>query len=816
MILPGRVTEPEIIGVVLIMEAYCLKCKQKRQIANPVAGFNARGGPVTTGVCEVCGTKMYRMGITPAHEGLERPVIQPTKKTGVRKSASGKASSKNKPASAATLKRTTTKKIRATGKPLVIVESPAKARTIGRFLGKDYEVIASVGHVRDLLKSQLSVDVENDFEPKYRVPNEKKPIVRQIRELADKSKKVTLATDPDREGEAIAWHLMESAEIDPKKIERVVFHEITRDAVASAFAQPRAIDLDLVDAQQARRILDRLVGYSVSPILWAKVKSHLSAGRVQSVALRLVVEREREIEAFVPQEYWSIHALLNPDGTDKEYLAKLIKVDGRNLDLSLENENQTMELVERMRLADYKIAEINVTTKSLRPGAPFITSTLQQEASRRLGFLTQRTMSLAQQLYEGLDLGNGEDTGLITYMRTDSVHVSAESVREARAYIAKRYGESYLPEKQPEYRSRNATAQEAHEAIRPTSVNRDPDSLKAHLTRDQLSLYRLIWQRFVGSQMKPAEIEVTTVDVAGKNDAETYTLRATGNHEKFPGFRAVYRYAKAEDENGEEETVDLPIEVMKAGQKQNLRRLDPAQHFTQPPARYSEATRIQALEENNIGRPSTYSPIISTIQSRGYVTRENKRLFPTEIGFLVNDLVVEYFPRVVDLHFTSRMEDELDKIAEGKMAWRNVIRDFYTPFSSELENARKHMPETKIEPEKIGRLCPVDGGELVIRNGKFGRFISCANFPQCRHTEPWLEKIGVTCPQCGEGDVVEKRTKKGRKFFGCSRYPECDFSAWDKPTGEKCPKCGGALVEKANHTHVCVACGARAPREKRD
>ena len=791
------------------MEAYCLKCKEKREIINSLAGFNARGGPVTTGTCAVCGSKLYRMGNTPAHEGLEKPVIEVTKKSASKKASKKKTTSK-------TIKKVkTTKAIRATGKPLVIVESPAKARTIGRFLGSDYDVVASVGHVRDLLKSQLSVDVENNFEPKYRVPNEKKQVVRQIKELADISNHVTLATDPDREGEAIAWHLMESAEIDPAKIDRVVFHEITRDAVAEAFANPRQLDMDLIDAQQARRILDRLVGYSVSPILWAKVKGRLSAGRVQSVALRLVVERERAIDAFIPQEYWSIHALLNPDKSDKEYRAKLVKVNEQNLNMSLKDENAAMALVEKMEIANYAIEAINVSNKSIRPGAPFITSTLQQEASRRLGFQTRKTMALAQQLYEGIDLGNSEETGLITYMRTDSVHVSTESVRDARAYIGKNYGTNFLPDKPPQYRTRSASAQEAHEAIRPTSVARDPQSMKKHLSKDQFALYRLIWQRFVASQMLPAILEITTVEIEGKYASDKYLLRSTGNREVFAGFKAVYRYEKADDENGEEETMDLPLEVMSVGQKQNLIKLDPAQHFTQPPPRYSEATLIQALEENGIGRPSTYSPIISTIQSRGYVTRENKRLYPTEIGYLVNDLVVEYFPKIVDLGFTSKMEDELDKIADGEVAWVDVIRDFYEPFSQNLENARKHMPETKVEPEKIGRICPLDGGELVIRNGRFGKFISCSNFPACRYTEPLLEKIGVTCPQCGIGDVVEKRTKKGRKFYGCSRYPDCDFSAWDKPTGKRCTNCGGVLVEKPNQIAVCVDCKKRYPLDGR-
>lgn len=796
------------------MEAYCLKCKEKREIAEPQAGFNARGAAVTTGTCSVCGTKMYRIGATPAHEGLEKPVVTKTQTKSKSKKSVSTSKASSKKSTKKTTKKATSKSVRATGKPLVIVESPAKARTIGRFLGKGYDVVASVGHVRDLLKSQLSVDVENGFEPKYRVPNEKKEVVKNIKSLADGTKKVFIATDPDREGEAIAWHLMESAEIDPKKTERVVFHEITQNAIAEAFENTRTIDMDLVDAQQARRILDRLVGYSVSPILWAKVKGRLSAGRVQSVALRLVVEREREIDAFIPQEYWSIHALFNPDETDRQYLAKLVKVNGQNLDMGLENESQTMQMVEQMKKAAYKIGNINVSSKLIRPGAPFITSTLQQEASRRLGFLTRKTMSIAQQLYEGLDLGNGEETGLITYMRTDSVHVSTESVKEARAYVRQRFGESYLPDKQPQYRTRAVSAQEAHEAIRPTSVNRTPESLKKHLTRDQYALYRLIWQRFVASQMNPAKLEITTVEVEGQADKNVYTLKATGNREVFPGFRAIYRYEKADDENGEEELVDLPIDVLEEGQKQNLLRLDPAQHFTQPPPRFSEATLIQALEENQIGRPSTYSPIISTIQTRGYVSRENKRLFPTEIGFLVNDLVVEYFPGIVDLQFTSKMEDELDEVADGKQAWANVISEFYTPFSRELENAKKHMPKTKIKPEKVGRACPECGGDLVFRNGKFGKFISCSNFPKCRYTEPWLEKIGVACPTCGIGDVIEKRSKKGRKFYGCSRYPDCDFTSWDKPTGKACPNCGHGLVEKGNKAIVCTNCHSRFPKEE--
>lgn len=794
------------------MEAYCFKCKEKREILEPKAEFNSRGAPVTTGVCSVCGTKMYRLGNTPAHEGLEKPLVT-KKSTQTKKSKTSKSKTSKKTTRKSSKSKSKTSGVKTNkGKSLVIVESPAKARTVGRFLGQDkYTVVASVGHVRDLLKSQLSIDVENDFEPKYRVPNEKKQVVKDIKALSDSSSKVLLATDPDREGEAIAWHLMESADIDPHKTERVVFHEITKEAVAEAFNNPRELDMDLVDAQQARRILDRLVGYSVSPILWAKVKGRLSAGRVQSVALRLVVEREREIEAFVPVEYWSIHALFNPEKTDEEYKAKLAKIDQK--DFTLENESQTLAVVDSLRKADYKISDINTSQRNMRPGAPFITSTLQQEASRRLGFLTRKTMSVAQQLYEGLDLGNGEETGLITYMRTDSVNVSKESVREARTYIKNAYGDSYLPAKAPVYRTRAASAQEAHEAIRPTSIQRDPKTLRKHLTRDQYALYKLIWQRFVASQMTPAIVETTTVEISGIVPAHEYLFRASGSREAFPGFRAVYRYEKAEDENGEEEQVDLPLTVLKVGQKQNLNDLEYDQHFTQPPPRYSEATLIQVLEENKIGRPSTYSPIISTIQSRGYVSRENKRLIPTEIGFLVNDLVVEYFPGIVDLGFTSRMEDELDEVASGKQAWVEVIKEFFTSFEPELENARKHMPKTRIKPEKVGRTCPECGWDLVFRNGKYGKFISCGNFPKCRYTEPWLEKIGVPCPVCKTGEVIEKRTKRGRKFYGCSNYPDCEFTSWNKPMKKPCPNCGGLLVEKGQSA-ACTQCHKRYPLEE--
>lgn len=755
------------------MEAYCFKCKEKREIQEPQPEFNKAGAPVTRGVCGVCGTQMYRTGKTDAHEGMEKPVRKPNI-------------------------------VKRKGK-LVIVESPAKAKTVGRFLGQGYTVRASVGHVRDLLKSQLSVDVEHDFTPKYRVPNEKKPVVKELKALAAKSEQVYLATDPDREGEAIAWHLMESTDMKSDLIQRVVFHEITKEAIINAFANPRQIDMDLVNAQQARRILDRLVGYGISPILWAKVMGRLSAGRVQSVALRLIVEREREIEAFDPVEYWRIAAEFLPEGGKKSYIARLIKRDGQ--DLQLNNEAEVTPVVADMQPAVYTANAIKRGTRLRKPAAPFITSTLQQEASRKLGFTTKRTMALAQQLYEGIDIGNGGATGLITYMRTDSTHVAESAVKEVRAFITKHYGKDFLPAKVPQYKTRNATAQEAHEAIRPTSVLHQPAVIKGYLKGDQFRLYKLIWQRFVASQMESAVYDTLTVEILGKGQAHNYLLRATGSKIKFKGFLAVYEESKDEDKPDEDaENVDIPVDDIQEGQIQRLKDLISEQHFTQPPPRFTEASLIQVLEENGIGRPSTYAPIISTIQARGYVTRESKRLFPTEIGFLVNDLIVEYFPTVVDVGFTSEMEEKLDEVAEGKMEWVAVLHDFYDSFAKSLENAERHMPEKKAELEKIGRACPKCDHDLVVRMGRFGKFISCSNFPECRYTEPWLEKIGVTCPTCHEGDVVERHTRKGRVFYGCSRYPDCDFTSWKKPIQTSCPSCAGPLVLSNKQEVQCLVC----------
>ena len=750
------------------MEAYCMKCKTKREIMEPEATFNAASAPVTRGICPVCGTKLYRTGRTPEHEGMQAPK----------------------------------KVIKRDGK-LVIVESPAKAKTVGRFLGKGYTVKASVGHVRDLLRSQLSVDVENHFTPKYRVPNEKKDVVKELKKLAGKVEEVYLATDPDREGEAIAWHLMEAAAIEPDIAKRVVFHEITEPAIKEAFSHPREINMDLVNAQQARRVLDRLVGYSISPILWEKVRSRLSAGRVQSVALRLIVEREREIEAFDPVEYWSIGAELKPESLKSTFVAKLAKIDEN--DPELPDEETVKPILSDMEQAIYTITKVKRGERRRKPSAPFITSTLQQEASRKLGFTAKRTMALAQQLYEGQDVGDGGTSGLITYMRTDSTHISELAQKEVRDFITKRYGADFLPAQPPQYKTRAVGAQEAHEAIRPTSVLRDPEMVKSYLEPAQFKLYQLIWQRFVASQMEAAVYDTLQVEIIGKTSAHEYLLRASGSSVKFAGFLVVYEEARDEDKKSEsDDDVRIPPGLVE-GQRQELVRLIPEQHFTQPPPRFTEASLVQTLEENGIGRPSTYAPTLSTIQARGYVQRIDKRFVPTETGILVNDLLIQHFPDIVDLNFTVRMEDDLDKIASGNEDWVRVMREFYGPFSQEVEKAQKEMPVTKSEPEPIGRACPKCGHDLVIRYGRYGKFISCSNFPQCRHTEPWLEKIGVTCPKDG-GDIVERKTRKGRVFYGCNNYPECDFTSWKRPLAQPCPKCGGLLVVSNKREAQCTVC----------
>lgn len=750
------------------MEAYCVKCKEKREVENPQPAFNRGGTPITRGTCGVCGTTMIRTGRTSAHEGMKADEYLASQRSG----------------------------------KLVIVESPAKARTVGRFLGKGYTVRASVGHVRDLLRSSLSVDVENNFTPKYRVPNEKKEVVKELKELARQHSEIYLATDPDREGEAIAWHLMEAAQIEPKLAKRVVFHEITQTAIEDAFSHPREINMDLVNAQQARRVLDRLVGYSISPILWEKVRNRLSAGRVQSVALRLIVEREREIDAFIPVEYWTIAAEFKPQGIRSTYIAKLAKIDA--VDPELPDEATVLPIVTDMEAATYSIARIKRGERRRKPLAPFITSTMQQEASRKLGYTARRTMSIAQQLYEGLDVGEGGSTGLITYMRTDSTNIADVAQKEAREYIQQIYGQSFLPETPPQYKTRAVSAQEAHEAIRPTSVFRSPDKIKQYLTNDQFKLYQLVWQRFLASQMEAAVFDTLSIEIEAKTQIHEYLLRVSGSTVKFPGYLVVYEEAVDEDQKTEEENARIPS-GLEEGQRQNLVRVIPEQHFTQPPPRYSEATLVQVLEEYGIGRPSTYAPILSTIQERGYVIREAKRLFPTETGILVNDIMVQHFPSIVDLHFTAHMEADLDQVAAGQEGWTDVVAEFYREFEPVLRRAQEAIPVTKAELEKIGRICPDCGGDLVIRWGRYGKFISCNNFPNCRHTEALLEKIGVKCPNDG-GEIVIRKTRKGRIFYGCANYPNCEFTSWKQPIPVPCPKCGGLLVIANKREMQCTKC----------
>jgi DNA topoisomerase-1 len=771
------------------VEAYCVKCKHKREMSNPEPTFTSTGVPSTRGVCPVCGSGLYRMGKTDAHEGLE-----PTPK-------------KEK-------KRKSNANDKRTGK-LVIVESPAKARTVGRFLGKGYKVAASIGHVRDLLRSQLSVDVENDFTPKYRVPNEKRQVVKELIAAAAKSREVYLATDPDREGEAIAWHLLAAAKIDPGIAHRVVFHEITKSAIEQAFQNPRGISMELVNAQQARRILDRLVGYNLSPLLWAKVRGRLSAGRVQSVALRLIVDREREIQAFVPKEYWTIDAeFLHPE-KPPSFLARLVQIDGEKPELN--SEVGVEPILHDMRNAKYQVSEVRRGSRIRRPSAPFTTSTLQQAASRRLGYTARRTMVIAQQLYEGIELDQSEPVGLITYMRTDSVNVAASAIQEARNLIKRRFGEEYLPEKPPSYRTRSRRAQEAHEAIRPTSASREPDVVKSFLSEEQFRLYSLIWSRFIASQMKPAEYDTLSVEVDGHTTERSFLLRVTASSLRFPGFLELMgdkeppNGAKADETDLKVQLAQLP-ELVK-GEALILQELHPDQHFTQPPRRYSDATLVRTMEDNGIGRPSTYAPIISTLRQRGYMQRQNRRLIPTEIGEVVNDLIIEFFPNIVDFGFTARLEEKLDEVAVGEREWVDVVRDFYGPFEEQLRHAEEAMPEVKAEPEKIDRMCPECGNQLVIRHGRYGRFIGCSDFPTCRHTEPWLEKIGVKCPLDG-GELVQRHTRKGRVFYGCANYPDCEFTSWKRPLPHPCPDCSHLLVVSNKEQAECTHCGKQFERNK--
>ncbi|QWK10952.1 MAG: type I DNA topoisomerase [Thermoflexus hugenholtzii] len=709
------------------------------------------------------------------------------------------------------------------GTRLVIVESPAKARTVGRILGRGFTVKASIGHVRDLLKSQLAVDVENNFKPTYRVPKEKQAVVRELRQAVKEAEEVYLATDPDREGEAIAWHLTEVADIPPSKLRRVVFHEITEPAIREAFAHPRGIDMQLVHAQQARRILDRLVGYKLSPLLWEKVRGRLSAGRVQSVALRLIVEREREIQAFVPEEYWTIAVELSKLDDERAFRARLVRYLG--LEPDLKNEEQVRPLVAELEDALYVVVNVKKGERRRRPAAPFTTSTMQQEASRRLGFTARRTMAVAQQLYEGLPLGEEGSVGLITYMRTDSTNVSPLAQEEARRFIAQAYGEHLLPPEPPVYKTRARIAQEAHEAIRPTSVFRTPESVKPYLDRDQYRLYELIWKRFIASQMAPAILDTMTVEIVavpraliadGEIPLEAlenprYLFRATGSAIRFPGFLVVYEEAREEDVKPEEEEEGgglLP--PLEPNERLRLWRVLPEQHFTQPPPRYTEASLIKTLEELGIGRPSTYAPILSTLFQRGYVERVDKRLVPTPLGITVTDLLVQHFPDIMDVNFTARMEEDLDRIAAGEEDWVEVLRRFYGPFEQRLQEALARIQKVSLDHEVLDEQCPECGAPLQIRYGRFGKFVGCTRFPECRYTRPFFNKLGVPCPQCG-GELLEKKSKRGRTFYGCSNWPTCNFTTWKRPLTVRCPHCGGLLVQEDRENARCLKCEAVVP-----
>jgi len=670
-------------------------------------------------------------------------------------------------------------------KSLIIVESPAKIKTLKNFLGPDFTVEASMGHVRDLPKSKLGVEVENNFQPQYVSIPERRDVLKKLKDAAAKAEVVYLASDPDREGEAIAWHLREALKLDNAK--RIQFNEITRTAVLEGLHNAHDINIDLVNAQQARRVLDRLVGYKLSPLLWRKVKRNLSAGRVQSVSVRLICDREREILAFVAVEYWSITATLTPRDKERLFEAKLLSRAGEKLEIH--NQREAEDLLSALRGADYRVKSIRKNEKKRNPAPPFITSTLQQEASRKLGFGARRTMTVAQQLYEGVELGQAGSVGLITYMRTDSTRVAKEAQDEAREYIAKNYGATFTPDK-PRQVTRKG-AQDAHEAIRPTSVYRHPDEITHYLSNDQYRLYRLVWQRFMASQMSLAVFDVVSVDI----EARDMLFRATGSTVKFQGFMKVYTEGKDDDKVIADED-QLPLPPLKEGEMLDLKKLLPEQHFTEPPPRYTEATLVRTLEEKGIGRPSTYAAIISTIQDRKYVEIRERKFFPTELGFIVTDQLVKHFPEIMSAEFTAGVETKLDDVEEGKLDWVKLLGEFYGPFEKDLEAAQEQMERVRMTPKESDQVCPNCGKKMLIREGRFGEFLGCAGYPECKTTMPLTKPIDVKCPLCGEGDVVEKISKKRKVFYGCNRYPECKWVSWDKPINKQCPKCNSLLAER--------------------
>lgn len=689
-----------------------------------------------------------------------------------------------------TKRSATKKKSAAAKKNLVIVESPAKAKTIEKYLGRQYKVVASVGHIRDLKKSSMSIDFDNHYEPQYINIRGKGPLINSLKKEAKNAKKVYLASDPDREGEAISWHLSHILGLDPDDNNRVVFNEITKDAVKEAFEGPRKIDMDLVDSQQARRVLDRIVGYSISPILWKKVKKGLSAGRVQSVALKLIIDREHEIKAFVPKEYWSIDGLFKK-GT-KKFQASFYGLNGKKMKL---NTNDDVKLVlSQLSSDDFMVSKVEKKERRRHAPLPYTTSSLQQDAANKINFRTRKTMMVAQQLYEGISLGPNGTQGLITYMRTDSTRISPVAQNDAAGFIVERFGSQYSKHGN---RVKNATgAQDAHEAIRPSNVNHTPEAIAKFLDKDQLKLYTLIWNRFVASQMTAAVFDTVKVNL----EQNGVLFVANGSQMKFDGYMAVY--------NDSDKSKMLP--EMAEGEVVKKVTLTPEQHFTQPPARYSEASLIKTLEENGVGRPSTYAPTLDVIQRRYYVKLTAKRFEPTELGEIVNQLIVEFFPDIVDVKFTADMEDKLDQIEIGKEAWQNVIDQFYKPFVKELTKAETEIEKIQIKDEPAGFDCELCGHPMVVKLGRFGKFYACSNFPECHHTKAITKEIGVSCPVCQQGQVIERKTKRNRIFYGCDRYPECDFTSWDLPVGRSCPKSGDYLVEKKIRGGKQVVCSNEA------
>lgn len=685
-------------------------------------------------------------------------------------------------------------------KYLVIVESPAKAKTIKKFLGSNYKIKASMGHVRDLPKSRIGVDIENDFEPKYINIRGKGELISELKKVAKESDKVFLATDPDREGEAISWHLANLFQIDEDKKCRVTFNEITKNAVLKAIKSPRQINMDLVNAQQARRVLDRIVGYKISPLLWRNVRKGLSAGRVQSVATKIICDREHEIDNFVAEEYWNIQALLSKDD-GRSFSAKFNGL--LNKKLELKSEEDVKNVLQGIENKEFIIQKVKHGEKKRTPAPPFITSTLQQDAARKFGFSAKKTMMLAQQLYEGVDIEGEGSIGLITYMRTDSTRISDEALNEARDYISNNYGEKYLPEKPRVFKTKSAS-QDAHEAIRPTMPNLPPERVKSSLSRDLFKLYKLIWERFIASQMESALYDTMSVDIT----AGDYLFKASGSRIAFKGFLILYEEGKDEentDEDNEDDKKDGLLPELAEGEKVKPLEIKPTQHFTQPPPRYTEATLVKTLEEKGIGRPSTYAPIISTIMSRGYVIKEKKYLYPTELGKIVNSLMEEHFKDIVDINFTAKMETQLDSVEEGQLEWKDLLHEFYDGFSQTLKSAEERISKVELPVEETDEVCEKCGRNMVVKMGRYGKFLACPGFPECRNAKPILDDAGVLCPKCG-GKVYIRKTKRGKNYLGCENYPNCDFSSWDMASEKKCPECGNFMTKKTKGKKIQYTC----------